>query len=84
MNQILIIFYDVGQMTFDYSSQVLDYDSTTSAYTVTGTNPSITSARVSYVYNLSGPAMTVDTACSSSLVAIDLGCDALRSGMYEG
>jgi len=67
-------------MTNDYKELVMDYDSVANPYTVTGSHPSIISARVSYVYNLGGPAMTIDTACSSSLVAIDLGSQAIRSG----
>lgn len=69
-----------GVMTNDFKEQVMDYEATSSAYTITGTQPSIISARVSYVYNLYGPAMSVDTACSSSLVAIDLGSQALTAG----
>lgn len=65
-------------MTDDYKQQ-MDL-TTTSPYTVTGTHSSIISARVSYVYNLCGPAMTIDTACSSSLVAMDLGIQALTTG----
>jgi len=67
-------------MTDDYKGHVMDYESVHSPYAITGSHSSIISARVSYVYNLGGPAMTIDTACSSSLVAIDLGSQAIRSG----
>ncbi|HEU5333226.1 MAG TPA: SDR family NAD(P)-dependent oxidoreductase [Actinocrinis sp.] len=45
-----------------------------------GNSPSILASRVSYLLNLSGPAVSVDTACSSSLVAVDLACAALARG----
>ena len=65
-------------MNDDYKTQMMA--DTTSAYAVTGTHNSIISARVSYVYNLFGPAMTIDTACLSSLVAINVASHALIFG----
>lgn len=49
-------------------------------YAMTGTNLSIISNRLSYVYDLHGPSLTVDTACSSSLVALHTACEYLREG----
>lgn len=49
-------------------------------YTMTGTQLSIISNRISYCFNLHGPSMTVDTACSSSLVAISQAVECIRSG----
>jgi acyl transferase domain-containing protein len=69
-------------MTDDYKSFVMDDSSASSTYSVTGTQNSVISARVSYTYNLLGPSMTLDTACSSSLVAIDIASQALVTGWY--
>ncbi|CAK18144.1 putative polyketide synthase [Pseudomonas entomophila L48] len=44
-----------------------------------GCGKSIAPGRISYFYNLRGPALQVDTSCSSALVAADLACKALRS-----
>ncbi|ESO99321.1 hypothetical protein LOTGIDRAFT_113488, partial [Lottia gigantea] len=73
----------IGVMNGDYSSSfaqsVLDFDN----YTVTGTNDSIISSRVNYVFDLHGPSMTIDTACSSSLIAIHTAHQAILSGECE-
>ncbi|XP_060577872.1 phenolphthiocerol/phthiocerol polyketide synthase subunit B-like isoform X2 [Ruditapes philippinarum] len=70
----------IGSMTDDYINFVLDDNSVSSTYSVTGTHNSVISARVSYAYNLLGPAMTLDTACSSSLVTVDVASQALITG----
>ena len=69
-----------GVMNNDYKGHVTEDPNLNSTYMVTGTNASIISARVSYVYNLLGPAVTLDTACSSSLVAVNLGSQAIKLG----
>ncbi|ESO99315.1 hypothetical protein LOTGIDRAFT_158396 [Lottia gigantea] len=70
----------IGVMNGDYSSNfatsVLDFDN----YTITGTNDSIISSRVNYVFDLHGPSMTIDTACSSSLIAIHIAHQAILLG----
>ncbi|HQT21504.1 MAG: hypothetical protein B7X86_01100 [Sphingobacteriales bacterium 17-39-43] len=50
------------------------------AYSLTGTICSTAAGRLSYFYNLTGPALIIDTACSSSLVAIHNACRSLQYG----
>jgi len=50
------------------------------AFFGTGSSPSVTAGRISYLFGYQGPSMAVDTACSSSLVAVHLAVRALRSG----
>ncbi|SHN40668.1 type I polyketide synthase [Chitinophaga sp. CF418] len=49
-------------------------------YSLTGTLTSTAAGRLSYFFDLSGPAMVINTACSSSLVAIHYACKSLQSG----
>ena len=49
-------------------------------YSMTGTNNSIASNRVSYSFDLHGPSLSVDTACSSSLVALHHACNSIWNG----
>ena len=52
---------------------------TTLKYKPQGTSNSIIAGRVSWFYDLKGPAMTLDTACSSSMVALHLACQSLQT-----
>ncbi|XP_021371585.1 uncharacterized protein LOC110462085 isoform X2 [Mizuhopecten yessoensis] len=70
----------IGMMNDDYKGGTGTDLKTMNNYSLTGTSPSIASARVSYTYNLLGPSITLDTACSSALVAIHIGSQALKTG----
>ncbi|KFY28750.1 hypothetical protein V491_00304 [Pseudogymnoascus sp. VKM F-3775] len=48
-------------------------------YQMTGSDMTILSNRVNYVFNLKGSSLTVDTACSSSLYALHMACQSLIS-----
>ncbi|OMP79225.1 type I polyketide synthase [[Flexibacter] sp. ATCC 35208] len=49
-------------------------------YSLTGTMTSTAAGRLSYFFDLSGPAIVINTACSSSLVAVHYACQSLQSG----
>ena len=68
----------VGVASMEYGT-LLKEDAAV-GYGATGQALSIAAARLSYTYDLRGPAMAVDTACSSSLVAADLALKAVRRG----
>lgn len=48
-----------------------------------GLYASILASRVSYIFNLSGPAIVIDTACSSALVALHMACNAIKNNECE-
>jgi amino acid adenylation domain-containing protein len=50
---------------------------------ILGALPSASAARLSYVFDLRGPALVVDTACSSSLAAVALAVEQLRGGAVD-
>ncbi|RWS00737.1 hypothetical protein B4U79_05665, partial [Dinothrombium tinctorium] len=58
-------------------------DRSNEAVAVVGREGSMITRRISYHYDLKGPAFIVDTACSSGLVAFHEACEAIRSGLCD-
>jgi acyl transferase domain-containing protein/acyl carrier protein len=75
----------VGGFTLDYMLTQMGADDYryVQPHAATGSMMTLLSARLSYVYDLTGPSMAVDTACSSSLVALHLAVNSLRRGESE-
>nr|WSX19094.1 type I polyketide synthase [Streptomyces tubercidicus] len=69
-----------GVMYHDYGTGASGTSEEVAAFLGSGSDGSIFSGRVAYLFGLEGPAVSVDTACSSSLVALHLAIQALRSG----
>ncbi len=70
----------IGGNFSGYAVGLIDSDSGSQGYVLTGGLTAVMSGRVSYTLGLEGPAVTVDTACSSALVALHLACQSLRTG----
>ena len=70
----------IGVSAVDYANMSMGAGTGPSAYSGTSWHLSITAARISYAFDLRGPAIAMDTACSSSLVALDCAANAIRSG----
>ncbi|MEU2733672.1 type I polyketide synthase [Streptomyces griseoviridis] len=70
----------VGTAGVDYVGVVMNSREDAEGHATTGLTASVVSGRISYAFDLAGPAVTVDTACSASLVAIHLAAQALRGG----
>lgn len=48
-----------------------------------GNQPALLPSRLSFMFNLLGPAMVIDTTCSSSLVAVDTAVKAIQNGYCD-
>lgn len=72
----------IGQFMHDYEQIQVDALSRglMSSHSATGPSMTLTSNRISYIFDFIGPSVTLDTACSSSLVALDHACQAILRG----
>lgn len=70
----------MGSASADMGMLHADDLAATNVYTMTGTQLSIISNRISYAFDFHGASLTVDTACSSALVALDMACRAVADG----
>ncbi|WP_052360692.1 non-ribosomal peptide synthetase [Oceanobacillus manasiensis] len=61
----------------------LSFLTATDFQVMTGSLPGILASRLSYTFNLKGPATVIDTACSSSLVALDTAINSINNGDCE-
>lgn len=50
------------------------------AFDPTGAQGAFLAGRISYYFNLKGPAFTLDTACSSSMYALHTAVQSIRNG----
>lgn len=70
----------VGAMWSEYGAGIRADRDLVTQHTLTGGDPSIIPARLSYTLGARGPSLQVNTACSSSLVAVHLAAQSLREG----
>jgi len=73
----------MGTCTQDYYDLLVKDSEPTNMHSVTGISKSLLACRLSWFFDLRGPALTIDTACSSSLVGVHLACQSLRTGESE-
>ncbi|WP_162901533.1 SDR family NAD(P)-dependent oxidoreductase [Breoghania sp. L-A4] len=70
----------MGASVGDYEALLEQAGHDRSAEAFTGLSPSILTARLAYLLNLTGPAVALETACSSSLVALHMARRAILDG----
>ncbi|MFV3130818.1 SDR family NAD(P)-dependent oxidoreductase [Niveispirillum sp. KHB5.9] len=70
----------VGAYNHEYSARTFDRLEELQPFSGTGVALNAIAGRVSYLWDLRGPALVVDTACSSSLVALHLAAQSLERG----
>lgn len=68
---------------FEFRKLINHFDSNNEITHSTGILTSFITSRISYMFDLKGPAMTIDTSCSSSLVALYSACKAIENGECE-
>ncbi|KAK3986584.1 putative polyketide synthase protein [Cladorrhinum sp. PSN332] len=73
----------VGGAPSDYHLGALRDLETIPMFDSTGNHPAILAGRISYYFDLRGPAVVLDTACSSSLYALHSAVQSIRSGESE-
>jgi len=73
----------VGSRAAVYGDKRFRKDTEFITYAQLGTLTPIMAGRLSFFFDLKGPAMVVDTACSSSLTALDLAVKSLNQGESE-
>ena len=69
----------IGAASPDIALSRADDFASYSPFSMTGTNLSIISNRLSHYFDIHGPSMTIDTACSSSMVALTEAVSYIRS-----
>ena len=77
------VYVGYNQVGDSYESLLADAPEETVGLKVSGNVTSFMASRISYLLDLTGPAMVIDTACSSSLVALHEACKALRDGEVD-
>ncbi|KAK4163727.1 putative polyketide synthase protein [Cladorrhinum sp. PSN259] len=73
----------IGAAPSDYHLGALRDLDTVPMFDSTGNHPAILAGRISYYFDLRGPAVVLDTACSSSLYALHSAVQSIRSGESE-
>lgn len=65
---------------FEFRKMINYIDKNNETAHSTGILTSFITSRLSYMFDLKGPAMTIDTSCSSSLTALHMACKSIQNG----